>query len=517
MRSVHSAAPGGLAATLGAVLLLAAVVRVVGYTGFFGSDEVTYVHAAFRVLGGDWQLDDYVGANRLGVNLPIAAFAAAFGRNEAAAALWSLLASMGEVALVTWAGWRFFGARVGVMAGVLLATLPSHAHFAGRLMADAPLALFITACFVLFMAAEARSWAAAYALAGACAAATFLIKPQTLFVFGVLLAWPLLARRWDWRWTWMAGGFVAGMAANGLLYLAVTGRFWYVFEVMSQRMESGYLQAGAEAGEILSSPWAYLVYLFWKIWHTGLLGPLAAAGVLVQWHRRRLVDDATRLVLLWGLGMLALLSLLPVSFAPLMLIPKQTNYMLMFAAPLCLLAAVALDAAGRWGVWGGALAGAVGMGFALLLQANVAVFTANSRATLQVLPTLPAAAPLHVMSNAYRLAKFEGLVAGSGVPTRILPVAELHSADVSTDRFAVIDLQTFEWDDRAPWPRAGDVPACWQPLQMLQGQPQGVGAVAVRWVLRAMPSSFPGGVERRLRALAEPQAATLYRLPAGCR
>ncbi len=517
MRSVRAASPGGLAAAIGAVLLLAAAVRVASYTGFFGSDEVTYVHAAFRVLGGDWRLDDYVGANRLGVNLPIAAFAALFGRNEAAAALWSLLASLGEVALVTWAGWRFFGARVGVMAGVLLATLPSHAHFAGRLMADAPLALFITACFVLFMAAEARRWAAGYALAGACAAATFLIKPQTLFIFGVLLAWPLLARRWDWRWTWMAAGFVAGMAVNGLLYLAVTGRFWYVFKVMSQRMESGYLQAGAEAGEILSSPWTYLVYLFGKVWHTGLLGPLAAAGVLVQWHRGRLAEGETRLVLLWGLGMLALLSLLPVSFAPLMLIPKQTNYMLMFAAPLCLLAAIALAAAGRWGVWGATLASAVGLGFALMLQANVAVFTANSRATLQVLPTLPAEAPLYVMTNASRLADFEGLVAGSDAPARVRPVAELRSADASTDRFAVIDPQTFAWDDRVPWPRAGDAPACWQPLQTLQGQPQGVGAAVVRWMLRAMPASFPSDVERRLRALTEPQAATLYRLPAGCR
>jgi hypothetical protein len=292
---------------------------------------------------------------------------------------------------------------------------------------------------------------------------------------------------------------------------------------MSQRMGSGYLQAGAESGEILSSPWTYLVYLFGKVWHTALVGPLAAAGVVVLWRQRRMQDDAARLVLLWGLGMLLLLSLLPVSFSPLMLIPKQTNYMLMFVAPLCLLAAVALDAAGRWAGWAAAVAGAAGLGFALLMQANVAVFTANSRATLQALPSLPAGAALHVMSNAYRLGEFERLVAGHDAFERLRPLVDLAQADASGDRFAVIDPQTFDWDDRAPWPRASDVPACWQPVRPIQGRAQGLGAAVVRAVLGAVgtPSSAsaqpPGGVERRLRALVEPQAATLYRLPAGCR
>jgi len=68
-------------------------------TGVFGSDGVTYIATAFHLLDGDWTVSSYVGANRLGVNLPVAAFAQVFGRTVWDAALYSLLTSLGEVAL----------------------------------------------------------------------------------------------------------------------------------------------------------------------------------------------------------------------------------------------------------------------------------------------------------------------------------------------------------------------------------------------------------------------------------
>ena len=55
------------ASVFAAVMLVAIFCRWLGYTGYFGSDEVTYTDSAFRMVNGDWRLDGYVGANRLGV------------------------------------------------------------------------------------------------------------------------------------------------------------------------------------------------------------------------------------------------------------------------------------------------------------------------------------------------------------------------------------------------------------------------------------------------------------------
>ena len=45
-----------------AVVALAAIVRLFFYAGFFGSDEVTYVASAYRLLEGDWTVRaEYIG------------------------------------------------------------------------------------------------------------------------------------------------------------------------------------------------------------------------------------------------------------------------------------------------------------------------------------------------------------------------------------------------------------------------------------------------------------------------
>ncbi|MCY7316788.1 MAG: phospholipid carrier-dependent glycosyltransferase [Rubrivivax sp.] len=512
-----------MVSTLLGVVVVAAFVRWLGYTGFFGSDEVTYIASAFRVLDGDWTVDDYVGANRLGVNLPMAAFAALLGRNELGAAASSLLCSLGEVLLVTWVAWRMAGQRAALCAGLLMATLPTHVHFAGRIMADAPLALTITAAFVLFYEAEARRWSTGFFLAGVCAGLSFWIKPVTLFVFSVLLAYPLLVRRFDPRWLWMVAGLLFAMAINGLLYLALTGRFWFVFENMQERRQSGYLEAGAAAGEIHSDAADYLVFLFGKIYHTGLLGYLAVAGALVLMRRRW--SDHTKgagqgaLLACWGLGMLLLLSLLPVSLRPLILIPKQTNYMLMFLAPLCVLGGMALAQLKPVGA-AVLLAVACGVGvvFALALQASVAVFTANSMATLQFARDHKET-PLHVMSNAWRAALFEGLVSG-GAATPVLSIEQALSEPArAAERLVVIDPETFAWDLSRPFPDAASVPACWQPVQTFQGQPTAVGVRFFQLLLAAaaaLPPSPRAALLGPLQRLTQPRPAQLYRLPPGC-
>ena len=80
-----------------------------------GSDDVIYVQSAFRILDGDWTVERYVGANRLGVNLPMAFFGWLLGRGEVAAAAYGFLTSLAEVALMVYAAHRMFGGRVALL------------------------------------------------------------------------------------------------------------------------------------------------------------------------------------------------------------------------------------------------------------------------------------------------------------------------------------------------------------------------------------------------------------------
>ena len=505
-----------------AILAIAAVLRIVLYAGFFGSDEVTYVESAYKLLQGDWSVEEYVGANRYGVNLPIAAFGALFGVSEWSAAAYGFLSSVAEVVLVTWFGMRMFGTRAGAIAGIVMACLPMHLHFAGRLLADPPLCLAITASFLLFYQGERSGSKLAYFAAGCAAGLSFWVKPVVAFYLLVFVAYPFLFRRWTWRWAWMAAGFALLVLANCALFLALTGDAWYLFRVMAARRASGYLAEGTAAGAIADTPHFYLVYLFGKIYHTGLLAYLAVAGILVGVAARRHGGEAKRyafaFTLWWALGLLAVLSVLVVSIHPLMYVPKQTNYMLIFVAPLCLLAGVALAALpGKFGGLAVSATVAFAVGLAVLLQASLQAFTSNSKAAVQFARDHPTA-EVYGSTNAYRAASFESLVRPSAPEGRIRSMQDLfprgagpsQAENAAVDRFAIVDLETVGWSAKEPVRRLQDVPSCWMKVGTLEPAGLGVGSRTVRWL-----SDTLGGLPAALQRVGTPAPAVVYRVPAG--
>jgi hypothetical protein len=83
-----------------------------------------------------------------------------------------------------------------------------------------------------------------------------------------------------------------------------------------------------------TSPWAYTGFLFVKVYHTGLLGWLALAGWVLA--LRRPAEPGTRFVLIWGIGLLLIFSLFPVSLSPPEFIRKTATYMEIFVTPLAL-------------------------------------------------------------------------------------------------------------------------------------------------------------------------------------
>lgn len=518
-----------------AVMAVALSLRLVFYTGYFGSDEVTYTEAAFKLLQGDWTVAAYVGANRYGVNLPVAGFAWLFGQNEPAAALYSMLCSLGEVAIVFHFGRQMLGARAGLLAALTLAALPIHVHFAGRLMADAPLGLAITASMLLFWAAEARHRSALFAGAGIAAGLVYWVKPHALPYLGVLLAYPLVFRRWNWKWAWTLAGFAVVVLASNAFFWTLTGNPWLLFEALHARQTSGYLEAGTAFGSLANTLY-YPVYLFGKIYHTWLLAYLAVVAVVVWLARRRRpgAPDARAIeyLCLWSLGSIMMFSLLVVSWRPLLFIPKQTNYMLIFVAPLCLLAGYGL-AQLRGARLGGAMALVLVPCILLAgMQQNVIrVFTANSEAALDF-ARAHAGSDVFVNTNAFRAATFNNLVLPAAPVTNVRFIGDLFGAQSSRDdadrdeprnsvaRYAVIDTQTLSWSPDEPITSLAAVPACWVPAGTLQPGDTGLGTRLLetsRSVAPLLPTGLKDLFVRKLDALTHPAAAYVFEIPMrGC-
>ena len=502
------------------VLGLAVLVRLLGYSGYFGSDEVTYTEYAFKLAAGNWAVSDYVGANRLGVNLPVAAFAWLFGQGEWAAAAYSMLCSLLEVALVAGVGARLVGARAAWLAALVLACLPLHAHLAGRMMADAPLAMAMTACFLFFARGEHRGRALHYALAGVAAGWSFWIKPHALIYVLVLLSYPLVFRRFNPRWLWVVGGFAVLVLVNCALFGWLTGRFFYMFEIVLNRHGSGYLETDVARGLAHDSIGFYATYLFGKVHHTWLLGPLALVGlVLSRRAALRQQSPGAGFVVFWGLGLLLVLSAMPVKLDPLTFVPKQTNYMTMFAAPLALLAGLALSRLQHRRL-GWAMAAVVlpSIALTLLLQASITVFTANAKAIVAFARERPATL-VYTNTNPYRAAQFDALIHPQRPEVTLRPVSALSAGagDHQPERLAVIDEQTLSWGRGEPYRRIADLPRCWIPMGAIQPDIEGLGPrLWGHLLLQLQKTGTWPWLSARLQRFVRPQPAHIFKVPPGC-
>lgn len=511
---VLEASPGKWGSLL-FVMAVALVMRWVFYTGYFGSDEVTYIAQGVRLLEGDWAVSSYIGSIRYGVNLPVAFFMFLFGQNEFAASLWSILCSLGEVMAVYLLGRSLLGNRPALLGALVLAVLPLHVHQAGRLMADAPLALLITLNFLLFWHGEKTGRNAAFFLAGVAGGLAFWVKETTVLYLLIFFAYPVIFRRWNVRWVWMVAGFSLIVLLNMLFFWRLTGDPLYVPHVVQARVGSGYL----EEGSIAFSPLYYLVYLFIKVWHLWLIPLLAVISLVLWWRKRnefggREVEGVGYLAW-WAIGMILVFSLFPVSFKPLTLIPKQTNYMLMFVAPLALLAGWFMaQLNGTMLRLALALVVLPSIALSAMLQNSVMVFTANSKAAVDFARE-HSDAHVYGPTNTVRAAAFQKLLNQAPASLDVRPISELQEGQ-STDsprikKYAIVDTNTLGWGSGEEL-RRDQVPECWTQVAILQPSVAGMFPHIVA-VGERVGSIAPGGgllLPERIHALAHPKPAYVY-------
>lgn len=487
------------------LLGFAALPRAAFYTGFFGSDEMLYLRAAWSVAYGEWRPDDYVGALRYGINLPMALFLRLFGPGETTAAAWSFLCSLLEVATVYLLARALWGRRAALIAGLLIASLPIHVHMAGRLMADSPLAFFMTFSFLLFLFAERRASALLYLGAGLAGGFVFWIKEVAIIYLALFLPLALAGGGWKPRHGWFIAGIVLMLTANSLLMWQINGDPLHVFRMVQGRVNEAYLGGGEFRGEAAY----YLHYLFLKIQHTGLLGPLALAGAAFWAWRGRQMEPETASVVIWAAGLLLLFSLFPISFSPLTLIAKQSNYLTLFAAPLCLLAGYFLARLrGPAMPVINALCVASGISLAALEQAAAHAASANARGGVLFAAENPG------------IAVYGPMLAEKAWAYQARLNLDWHTPIVRRYE-GLSDANITHYPAYVVWAPRGkqSPPACWQPRGTVDPAPAGRGgnfAAGLRRWARALPEPIGRPLARHLDPLVEPPPAPLYEIPRDC-
>jgi 4-amino-4-deoxy-L-arabinose transferase-like glycosyltransferase len=186
-----------------AIFVVALAARVLHLTQLHGTpffsvligDARGYDEWARRLAGGDWIGSDVFYQAPLYPYFIGAIYAVAGPDPFVVRVIQAFLGALGAVA-VTYAGWRLFSRRVGVMAGLVLALYPAAIFFDG-LIQKSSLDLFFTCTTLALIAAIVSGAPRAqllWFLLGVTVAALSLTRENAILLAALLVVWALLRR-----------------------------------------------------------------------------------------------------------------------------------------------------------------------------------------------------------------------------------------------------------------------------------------------------------------------------------
>jgi hypothetical protein len=501
--------------------MLAALIRLAFFRGALGTDEIVYITQAQRLLSGDLGHATYIGALRYGINGFQALSIRIFGNGVAGAGGLFFVCWLGNALLAYWFAYRLWGVRAAIWAGLALAVLPIDAALATSLNPDPYLSFFISSSIVVFFFAEKHDSAPLYFLAGLLAGWVFWIKEEVI-VFGlVFVFFTAFQRRWRAGWLWfLLGGFLCCVADLIFFWVAYGDPFYHYNAVSRQVTDQLATQSMGE-----TAPWAYLSFLFIRIYHTGLIGWFALGGCVLA--LRRPTEQGTRFVLIWGIGLLLIFSLFPISLLPPDFIRKTATYMEIFVMPLALLAGwfLAQQRRGVALVLGGIMI-ASGVALSALEQQVLRVVMVNGQAAAAFAES-HAGTPVFGPLTAQRQSMVERLFRGSlDTSGDIRPWADLSGVspgegpDGDVVAYLVDDPQMRYWSDATrEVPLSDALRQCLVPLGPLEIRDLGLGrpvVAALRDVLSVLPAPYAATTLRATDSFWQVTPAQVYVVTREC-
>ena len=173
------------------IMVLATLLRLSFSVGLQYTDSALYAESAYNLSAGNWFVPDSAYSIRYGFVLPIALSIKLLGISDFALSLYPLASSLIIIALAYDIGIRLSGRSVGLVAALLLATLPLNVFQATDLHADLPMSMWLALTFWLFLrgangAQRAQSWC--FGLAGLAFGLAYLTKLTTVVFIPALVA-----------------------------------------------------------------------------------------------------------------------------------------------------------------------------------------------------------------------------------------------------------------------------------------------------------------------------------------
>ena len=192
------------------------------WVGYLETDDLAYARAA-----EGWMLDaPFLGqshwALRHFIVLPLAASFSIFGRGELALAMPMLVYGIGLLLLMGLCVWRVAGPLAGLIAPLLITTVPAFSSGATVVYTDVPEAFFVIASFWAFYFATGSPRRGTFVLAGLLAGCGFLTRETAI---AVLVPYAILflagyGRRGNYVWIGIGFAAIVGLDAIYLWLLS---------------------------------------------------------------------------------------------------------------------------------------------------------------------------------------------------------------------------------------------------------------------------------------------------------
>ena len=233
--------PGQFGWLIVGLFFFALLLRLTCFTGLIASDDLTYSRFAQQIASGQYVLEYHHYAIRFGVILPVGMVYALFGVSEWSTIIVPLLTSASSVVLLALIATRLFGARAGLIAGLLLATFPLQLYHATILVPEPIVEFYVLLAVLIYVRTDERASVAMGALAGVLIGVAYLTKEPALFVAPALFIDAALRRRWQQAFG-IAAGVVSVIALEHAYYLAMTGDL--LFRPHSMVIHNQYVTGG---------------------------------------------------------------------------------------------------------------------------------------------------------------------------------------------------------------------------------------------------------------------------------
>ncbi len=506
---------------LAVILAFAALVRILFFSGGLGTDEIVYLTHAYHFVEGDYLRTTYIGGMRDGINAFLATSLWLFGRGVVGAGGLFFICSLAQVALAYSFAHHLWGRDAALGAGITMAALPIEVTQAGGLNPDPYLGLVIALSIVVFYFAERDDSPGLYFAAGLLTGWVFWIKQVVMVYAGVFVLLGLADRRWRSGRLWFAFASALLLAAQFVLFCLVYGDAFHFVKTNYEYVKQTYI-VGNDSD---TSLWPYFVLLFFKIYHTGLVGWLALAGcILALW---RGPDPRILFVLTWGLGLIFIFSFTPISLRPVKFIAKQSNYIDIFMMPLALLTGWFLAQQRREvALLLGAAMVVSGVLLSALEQQVVRVVTVNGRSAAEFAQAhagTPVFGPLTAQRQSALLRLLRGSLDSSGDIrpwadlSRLSPIGGSPSDVVA---YLIEDPQMRNWPDAtAAKPPTDSLRRCLVPAGSLAAVDLGFGrsvVAALRSVFAALPAPFGAAAVGATDPLWQVAPAQIYAVTREC-